>query len=600
SQSIGTDATWTCLVLDAWRGKRRRSEWLNLDQLEIVDRRLLPAGFPYPTDMAKFKAPESLKWPGVRYTCVEPRPFPKTVTCGEARMHVVRAGTVTDHSAEYIETPPEAISVEDITEQPFTWDGQSSFTIPALPSGQAFAIQFKLDNYYSGRPELDVDGPAGAMIDLAWEEKFIDGKIDFRQRRTYTADRHILTAGKNHIVPEDWITGRVMQLTFRHVTAPLHVERFRYIREEYPLLQRLKFASSDPRLDRIIAISLQAVRRCMHDNMMDCPWRERRQWIGDVQRIALINHFAFGDRALVRGVLRQHIGMQDPTGRMWCCVPIWEEYPTQSMEWVRAVLEYGDASGETSLFTEVFPNIELLHRWFLRHRDQRGLLFINEPPIMNWMDNPYSRIRPWQFQVPFLGQNIRYLSFLDDMATCYTRVGRPADAQQMRDERRIIEGRIREHFTDAATGLLRDCPDEPGPPRTFSVMAHALAVSTGLYSVAEGGQLWDRFQAYAAQHPDDIIPTSPFGQYHVHQALARLGRHDAIMEDILSKWGHMVDSGAETSWEDFAGKSSHCHGWAGIPVVSLAGMVLGLEPHKAGKARRTNLGGVSWIEVELV
>ncbi|MEK7412049.1 MAG: hypothetical protein AAB263_01895, partial [Planctomycetota bacterium] len=32
SQSIGTDATWTCLVLDAWGGKRPRSERVNLDQ----------------------------------------------------------------------------------------------------------------------------------------------------------------------------------------------------------------------------------------------------------------------------------------------------------------------------------------------------------------------------------------------------------------------------------------------------------------------------------------------------------------------------------------------------------------------------------------
>ena len=508
-QSIGSDATWRYLVLDAWRGRQRRSEWLNLDQVEIVDRRLLPAGFPYPEDglLSEPNTLEALPWPGVRYTCVEPRPFARTVSCGEAKLRVVLAGTVTDRSAE-IAIPAMAISEEEIAPLPFTWDGQSPFTVPAQPAGQAFAIQFALGNYLSGRPELVVNGPSGAVVDIAWEERFIDGRFDVRKTRVYTADRHILADGTNRIVPEDWLTGRVLQLTFRNLTSPLRIESLRFGCEEYPLQQRLQFASSDKKLERIVDISLQAVRRCMHDNIMDCPWRERRQWIGDVQRISLINHFAFGDRNLVRAVLRQHIGMQDPTGRMWCCVPIWEEFPTQSMEWLRAVLEYGDNTGDGSLLDELFPNIELLHRWFLRHRDPRGLLFIPDAPVCNWMDNPLcTRLLSFQRQVPFLVQNLRYLTFLDDIATCYVHAGRPADAQAVRAERAALEGSIRAHFADAATGFLRDCPDEPGVPRTFSVMGQALAVSTGLLSLAESAEHWDRFQDFRVRNPDDVIPT---------------------------------------------------------------------------------------------
>lgn len=367
ARSIGSDATWRCLVLDAWQERQRRSEWLNLDQVEIVDRRLLPAGFPYPDDMGGALVPEALPWPGVRFTGVEPRPFAKALPCGEARLTPVGAGSVADLSAVH-PIPAIAMSEEMIETQPFVWDGRSPFTVPAQAPGRAFALQLALDGYHSGRPELEVEGPAGAAVDIAWEEKLVAGRFDVRQTRVYTADRHILAAGRNRIVPEDWITGRVLQLTFRGLAAPLRVHRLRFLREEYPLRQRLAFASSDPRLERIVAISLQAVRRCMHDNIMDCPWRERRQWIGDVQRIALINHYAFADRNLVRAVLRQHVGMQEPNGRMWCCVPIREEFPTQSMEWLRAVLEYGGCTGDGTLLAEVLPNIGLLHHWFLGRR----------------------------------------------------------------------------------------------------------------------------------------------------------------------------------------------------------------------------------------
>lgn len=185
---------------------------------------------------------------------------------------------------------------------------------------------------------------------------------------------------------------------------------------------------------------------------------------------------------------------------------------------------------------------------FLRNRDTDGMLFINKPPVMNWMDNPLcQRLQFWQFKVPFLVQNLRYLLFLDDIATCFDATGREAEAERVRADRRALEPVIREQFTDVATGLLRDCPDREGAPCTFSVMGHALAVCAGLYDPVESAKLWDRFQAFSVLHPEDVILASPFGQFHVHQALARLGHRDAIIADIVEKWGPMVEAGADTT-----------------------------------------------------
>jgi len=616
-QSIGSDATWKFRHLDAWRGRQRMSEWLNLDQVEDQDRRLLPKGFPFPDDLSDFEEPESSRWPGVRFSGMEERSFPKASACGYAGLKLLNAGTVEDKSAG-ISIPAMLMSDEVIEPQAFDWDGKSAFTIPAQPADKAFSMIIGLDDYYNGRVDLTLTGPAGAGVDIAWHEKLVDGRFEVRDTRVYTAIRFILAEGENRIVPEDWMAGRFLQFTFRNVSAPLQVSSLRFQAEAYPLRQRLTFNSSNAKLNRIVEISLKAVRQCMHDNMMDCPWRERRQWIGDVQRIGLINHFAFGDRALVRAVLRQHAQLQDPSGRIWVCVPIWEEFPTQNMEWLRAVLEYGHYTGDQTLFAEVFDNVEMLHRWFLRQRDPRGLFFINTPPVNTWMDNPFSRIRAWQFQVPYLAANLRYLLFLDDMAECFRRVGRLEDEARALQERQDIASRIREHFTHSETGLLRDCPEtgsgetglvyngyggldvgSGGPPVTFSEMGHALAVCTGLLPMAESRQLWSRFMEVQAQRPDDIIRVSPFGKYHVHRALAHLGLVDDLISDILKNWGPMVDAGAKTTWESFGGGESHCHGWAGIPVLALCDSILGIDPRSPGKARRENVGGIEWVEAEI-
>lgn len=603
--SIGSDATWLCRPLEAWLGRQRRSEWLNLDIIEMVDRRLLPPGYPCVADLAGFTAPEALRWPGVRFTGLEPRPFPKTVVAGDARLALLKAGVAADRSGEH-PIPAIAMSHEEIVAQPFAWDG-GPCTIPALPPGQAFALLFQLDSYWNGRVLLDLDGPAGAVVDLAWHETLLDGRLDVRHTRVYTADRHILAAGANRIEPEDWQCGRFIQLTFRNLTAPVRLHGLRFRREEYPLTQRLTFTASDQRLERIVAISLAAARRCMHDNIMDCPWRERRQWIGDVQRIGMTSHLAFTDRQLVRGVLRQHTQLQHPSGRMWVCVPIWEEMPPQSMEWVRAILDYQHASGDRTLLPEVFDNIELLHRWFLRHRDSDGLLRITQRPVIAWMDNPFGRLRKHQFETAFLGLNLRYLIFLDDVATCCRAMGRETEASAAQAERARLAARIRPVFLDPASGLLRDCA-RADLPLTHSELGHALAIQTGIYQGDEGLALWRRLCAFRAARRADTIIASPFGSYHVLRALHQLGQDDAMLEYILAKWGPMVDAGAETTWEHFLDEGhagdvcthgSVCHGWASTPVVALCQMLLGLDPAKPGQARRENVGGVAWFAATL-
>jgi hypothetical protein len=596
---IGSDATWLCCELPAWLGRQRRSEWLNLDQVEIVDHRLLPAGFPDVTDLTGFAAPEALPWPGVRCTGLVQRPFAKPADAGDARLTLLRAGTLTDLSAAH-PIPAIAMSHEEIAAQPFAWDGGPCI-IPAQPDGRAFALLFAFDSYWNGRAVLEVDAPDGAVVDIAWHEQLADGRFDVRGVKVYSADRHILAAGRCRIAPEDWMCGRFLQLTFRNLRAPLTVHGLRFRREEYPLRQRLRFRSSDPRLERIVAISLQAVRRCMHDNIMDCPWRERRQWIGDVQRIALISHLAFAERDLVRAVLRQHVQLQDPSGRMWVCAPIWEEFPPQSMEWLRAVLEYQQATGDRTLLDEVRDNAEMLHRWFLRQRDAQGLLFIAVPPVQNWMDNPFSRLRAHQYSTAFLAQNLRYLLFLDDIVEVFRQAGRAADAAQAQAERSALAGRIRTAFADPASGLLRDCA-RADLPLTVSELGHALAVVSGVVEGAEALALWRRFEAFRRQRPAEVIPVSPFGAYQVHVALQRLGLEDELMGHVLEHWGPMVEAGAETTWEHLPGEGagalrSQCHGWAGIPVLTLVSMLLGLSG--PGRARREGLGGVAWIEAEI-
>jgi len=599
----GPVGDWRVGVLDAWQGQHRRSHWLNLDLIEILDYRRLPKGFPMVADLSDFDMAEEKGPHAVRYVRIEPRPFPKPSGEPLANPEIVRTGAVNDRSWEH-ELPAQAVTAEGIEPGDLGITDVSDFTIAPQPKGRAATLILDLGTYEKGFPQLEAAGCAGAAIDISWYEHLEGQDPRTTASKVYTTDRYILSGATDRICPEEWKCGRYLQLTFRNVTAPLRITNLQWLRCHYPLRRKAIFRCSDPKLERIWEIGLVAAAACMHDNIMDCSWRERRQWIGDAQRIGLISHYAFGDRDLVRGVLRQQVQLQDPSGRIFVCLPVFEEYPTQSMEWLRAVVEYQHYTGDRTLVEEIIDNIEMLHRWFLRCRDDRGLLFINTPPVMNWMDNPYGSvvtpsgtIRENQFRTAFAAMNLRYLLFLDDVATCLRQVGRDAAAEAAADERRRLASVIATNFADADTGMLRDCA-ETDIDTTFSELAHALIVLAEPDGI-DAAVAWDAFEAYCRAGHDNVILASPYGKHQTFEALGKLGRPDAIVADILRWWGPMVDADSDTSWEHFSGKGSRCHGWGGVPVVALMRHVLNLDPTLTGSARAEGVGPVQWMDCDV-
>jgi hypothetical protein len=48
------------------------------------------------------------------------------------------------------------------------------------------------------------------------------------------------------------------------------------------------------------------------------------------------------------------------------------------------------------------------------------------------------------------------------------------------------------------------------------------------------------------------------------------------MKMIKDKWGPMIDAGATTFWESYAGEWSMCHAWSCTPTALLSEQVLGI------------------------
>jgi alpha-L-rhamnosidase len=102
----------------------------------------------------------------------------------------------------------------------------------------------------------------------------------------------------------------------------------------------------------------------------------------------------------------------------------------------------------------------------------------------------------------------------------------------------------------------------------------------------------ERFRGNLLAPPKEMTRIfSPFVMQFLYEALEKLGEQDAILDSIRSGFQPMVDAGAGTVWETFAGSTfspdgfptrSHCHAWASSPILFLNRIVLGIRQTEAG------------------
>lgn len=126
--------------------------------------------------------------------------------------------------------------------------------------------------------------------------------------------------------------------------------------------------------------------------------------------------------------------------------------------------------------------------------------------------------------------------------------------------------------------------------------AAADAINSGGLSAVEQ-------EALFAKHFQDRVNRlsySPFNQYFLIQAMARVGKHDEALSSVRDMWGGMLKNGVTTTYEVFrpswnkglkpndpvpnsqSGLTSLCHPWGAGVVKWLKEEVLGIVPTHPG------------------
>ncbi len=582
-----TDNSWHVLQSPAWRQDAPVNCTLYGDFKEVYDSRAEPEGWAEPGfDDGNWLAPEVLGTPPVEpWTNLIPREMP---FLSDERVRPVNAfwesASVTYSWRDDWEVYRERNLAVDA---PGRREGE---TTRVFKTHDDFSPSIILDfgRDVTGYVDIVIADSAGGVVDVLYGEDLYLTRVD----------SFILRGGRQVLRPYNRRTFRYCKLLFRETPEQIEIEEVSCALATYPVERRGAFSCSDELLNRIWEVGRYTIRISMLDHYVDCPWRERTMYGGDMYGENLIAHYAFGDPRMTRKCLRQMAHLQYPEGAL----PPWGPYsgchgfyPAWSAFWALCLLDHYELSGDRDLLQELWPNLKALLEWTITEaQNECGLIRrpVRAPRQEREAPEPSSGYRHWMESERgrcTIWDNVAFLPLLRRTGELARALGRADEAERYLAACEAMAGAMQERFLDPETGLYADEADGEGARRPgFTGYHNALMLWTGALDSASARRVIERVFTPQVQSIG-----GPFAALFMTEALFRYGEDGAALDFIRAYWGEMLNRGATTFWEDHFSLdwapgvvpergTSRCHGWSAGPTYSLPAHVLGVRPLTPG------------------
>ncbi|KUO06059.1 family 78 glycoside hydrolase catalytic domain [Streptomyces caeruleatus] len=463
----------------------------------------------------------------------------------------------------------------------------------------------------AGFVELHVDAPAGTVLELGYREKPKHPGLVTTTSDYAAGARYICPGGRAVYSALEPAGLRYLYLTVHAPeTADVTVADVAVRENVYPHTGQAYFTSDDDEIDRIYRAGIRTVQLNSFDAYTDCPTREQRAWVGDGVVHQMVHLATNEDWRLA-----QHYVELANSPRSDGILPLsvagdFEQYegftiPDWSLHWVHGVHNLYRYTGDRAHLAPYLPTVERVLRWYEPHLDAHGTL--SDLPEWNLVD--------WS-SVFTTGRtsivSALWARGLAEYAELCDWVGNAGSAAWARERHTGVASSF-EDFWDPRRGLYVDHIVDGERRAAASQAANAAAIVAGLAPS-------DRWQAIATAMTDpsrvvtrswiggdggydvqkeedqrrgiqridwdverEIVRAQPFFSYVVHDALARAGLAERIV-DLVRDWSVFLRDGYDTFGECW-GWGTPVHGWSSIPTRDLIVYVLGITPDLPGFER---------------
>ncbi|MBQ8380892.1 MAG: discoidin domain-containing protein [Clostridia bacterium] len=381
------------------------------------------------------------------------------------------------------------------------------------------------------------------------------------------AHQYITKAGEQSWEALGWMNG--YKITF---TVPKGVEvlELGFRRSGYDTEATGSVTTDSETLNKLYKEAYDTLIVCMRDSYMDCPDRERTQWLGD----AVINMqqaaYALDDNAalLYKKTLTQAIGFVQKNGAIPSKIALGRpdlELPMQSLAGVHSFWQYYMYYGDKELVTESYPVLlNYLKLWdvsdsgVITHRDGNWNWY-------DWGSHPDTVII----------ENCWYYEALKAVLNIAKLEGSGASAEDIE----LLEGRmtkIENSFDTLYWNEERNAYYNETDNTLADDRANAMAIYTGLADPTRYEGVLNVLK--------NTYNSGPYMEKYVLEAMYMMGADDEALARTLERFSPLLEDGYPTLpeiWLNqtlYGGDETKNHAWTGAPISMLYMYNAGIAP----------------------
>lgn len=355
--------------------------------------------------------------------------------------------------------------------------------------------------------------------------------------------------------------------TFRYIKIQtegnVSIDEFDYLETGYPLDVADGYDFGNERDNKLFSISVNTLRRCMHETYVDCPYYEQLQYTMDTYSQMLFTYQLTTDRALADKAIDDFAASYRVGGLTQSRFPvITAQYiPGFSLFFVLMLDEHALRFGDLKFLRKYLHIADGVVDWFVQRLQDnmvpRSALwdFIDWSPAYD--DGCIISNKPITTYSLMLAYTLRKLSNLHRL------LGNTVDIYNEQSEKIITS--VKELCYDESCGFYADSPEKVH----FSQHPQIWAVLCGMETGKAAKDLLIRSNAL----PNAI--TSAY-MYLYLRALEIAGIYDESVT-MMDQLRQLVDLGSTTTPETlFETNRSECHAWSAVAIYEFTAKVLGV------------------------
>ena len=343
---------------------------------------------------------------------------------------------------------------------------------------------------------------------------------------------------------------------------------------------------SEPLLKEIWDLCARGVQIGSQEVFVDCPGREKGQYLGDMAVTAMSHLYLTGDSRLYKKALYDFRGSTAICPGMMIVAPasLMQEIADFSLLYPLELLHYYEYTRDRETLADLYPTAKGVVEYFARYEREDRLLR-NVKDKWNLVDWPSNLRDDYDFPLDIpVGEgchnviNAYYYGALKTLAAIEAILELPitVDPEPVRQSFQKVFYRPEKHlFADSEQS--NHC----------SLHANGIALFYGMA---------DETQAIVDFIVEKGLCCGVFVSYFILKSLCQSGQYQAAYDLILNtsdhSWVNMLREGATSCFEvwgkDQKNNMSLCHPWASAPIIILIEDLLGLSSDDGWKTVQIN------------